>query len=482
MVNKMILKIELNDEKFRYDVYQMFNLFYPLDIINFVKDIPDYKINISSECVEIVNDSKADKYNFNSKLNTKENIKKIIYTYLQEHTGKIFPWGTLIGIRPTKKAIEFINEGKTLEEFKSYSSVHSLTRGDKAELCYRIAKKENLYINKNSKSVSIYIDMPFCPTRCLYCSFTSNPISKCNTVVEDYIKALQKEIYSISKYIEEKSLDIQCVYFGGGTPTSISDDEFFTVMDTIYKYFVHGKNVKEFTVECGRPDSISKSKLGTMKKFEVSRISINPQTMNDETLKFIGRNHNVDDVKKVFSMCREMNFENINMDLIIGLPGESMQQMEKTCNDILLLKPDNITVHGLCIKRGSRLHEEILSNTKFSTAPQDQIDKMYKCTEVLAQKLNMEPYYMYRQKNMVGNMENVGYCTSGKEGIYNIEMIEEKQTIIGIGADAVTKVMFLNENRIERFPNIKDVREYIKRIDEKIQGKISLLNTLYEEE
>lgn len=479
----MKIKVNLNNEKYRYDVYQIYNLFFPLEEICFQVENADYEVKINNNNLEIVHSGKSKICNFQEQLNIKENIKKSIYLFLENETGNTFPWGTLIGIRPTKKAIEFINENKSLCDFQNYVKLHSLTRDDKAKLCYTIGKKEKDYINNNSKSVSIYIDMPFCPTRCLYCSFTSNPINKHkNNIVGNYILALQKEMYRIRDYVDEKSLMVQCVYFGGGTPTSISDEQFSEVIESIYKCFVQDRNTAEFTVECGRADSISVKKLMAMKKFGVSRISINPQTMNDETLKFIGRNHTVSDVNKVFLKAREMGFDNINMDIIIGLPGEGIEHIQKTCHDIAALKPDNITIHGLCIKRGSRFHEEIINKTRFAISNQETIDKMYKCTEMLADDLGMEPYYMYRQKNMVGNMENVGYCTKGKEGIYNIEMIEEKQTIIGIGADAVTKVIFLEENRIERFPNIKDVREYISRIDEKLQGKISLLNTLYKED
>ena len=216
-----------------------------------------------------------------------------------------------------------------------------------------------------------------------------------------------------------------------------------------------------------------------MKKYEVSRISINPQTMNDETLKLIGRNHTVEDVKEKFNMARELGFEDINMDMIIGLPGEGYEEALNTAREIKKLKPDSLTVHGLSLKRGSRLYENFILKKGLGIKNQDEITKMYNESKKLSKELNLKPYYMYRQKNMVGNMENIGYAKEGKECIYNMQMIEDTQTIIALGADAVSKVVFKDENRIERFPNVKDVREYVNRIDEMIEGKIKLLDTLY---
>jgi oxygen-independent coproporphyrinogen-3 oxidase len=250
-------------------------------------------------------------------------------------------------------------------------------------------------------------------------------------------------------------------------------------MHLIYSCLISEKNIKEFTVECGRPDSITENKLKSMKEFKVDRISINPQTMNDDTLKKIGRNHTAEDVRDKYNMARKLGFQNINMDIIVGLNGEDLTHIEKTCESLFDLSPDSITVHGLSIKRASRLHESILNNKVVDSLSQDEINKMYERTAELAHNLDMKPYYMYRQKNMFGNMENVGYAKPSKEGIYNIQMIEEKQTIIAAGADAVSKVVFPDENRIERFANVKDVKEYINRIDEMINKKIKLLDSLY---
>ncbi|MBU3180790.1 coproporphyrinogen III oxidase [Clostridium psychrophilum] len=474
-----MIKVKLNNEQFNYDVYQMINLFYLLPDIKFVEDDYDFDITVKEDTIEIKKESEIFVYTINKSNKIKEEVKKAVFLYFSKNTTKELPWGTLIGIRPSKKALELLENGFSDDAIIADFKDKHIVRKDKAQLCIDVAKFEKSIVNKDKNSISVYIGMPFCPTRCVYCSFASNPISKCKDIVDPYLDALSHEISRIGNYVKEKKLNIECVYFGGGTPTSVNDEQFKFIMKCIYEAFTKHNDVKEFTVECGRPDSITILKLKTMKKYGVDRISINPQTMNDDTLKLIGRSHSVNDVIEKFNMARELGFDNINMDLIVGLPGEKMSHIIKTCDKIFDLKPDSITIHGMTIKRASRLHENMLNNYKFVIPAQDELNKMYELTAQLSKKLDMKPYYMYRQKNMVGSMENVGYTRLGKEGIYNIQMIEEKQTVIALGADAVCKVVFLEENRHERFANVKDVREYIKRVDEMIEKKIVLLETLY---
>ncbi|WMJ81275.1 coproporphyrinogen III oxidase [Clostridium sp. MB40-C1] len=473
-----MLKIKLNDFKYRYDVYHIFKLFFGFENITFVEEDFNYEVRILDDKAEIYENNKSYAFEFNNTLKKSNAIKGAIFKYLKNKTGKNLPWGILIGIRPTKIVLEMMKQGKSEEEIIKIFKEDFFVREDKAKLCVDIANIEKERVNKEQNNISIYVGMPFCPTRCLYCSFASNPIKSCIKIVDDYLKNLNYEIHKIREFIDNKNLNIECVYFGGGTPTSVKEEQFEHIMHSIYKSFVEGRNVKEFNVECGRPDSINENKLKTMKKYKVNRISINPQTMNNETLKGIGRDHSAQDVIDKFNMARKCGFDNINMDIIVGLPNEGLSHVKNTCYEISKLNPDSVTVHGMSVKRASRLHEKIV-NKEIDIKEQDELNEMYEETVKLAQNLNMKPYYMYRQKNMVGNMENVGYTRASKEGIYNIEMIEEKQTIIGIGADAVTKVIFLDENRLERFPNIKDVREYMHRIDEKIQKKLELLEKLY---
>lgn len=472
----MEIKIKLNNMKYRYDVYQMFNIYFPLDEIKFLDD-GDYIVNILDNKLEFL----YNEYHKESLIseNIKENIKRLVFSSLKDITKEEYPWGILVGIRPSKIALKYLEEGKTEEEIIDIFKKNHLAVEEKAKLCIEIAKAEVNFVNNNSKNIAIYIGMAFCPTRCFYCSFAANPIMGNKKLISPYLEALIYEIREMKKYINERKLNIETVYFGGGTPTAISNEEFEVVMEEAYNAFVKGKGVKEFTVECGRPDSITKEKLETMKKFNVTRISINPQTMNDETLKIIGRGHNSNDVIEKFNLARSMGFNDINMDMIIGLPGEGINEVLRTKEEILKLHPDSLTVHGLSLKRASILYENFILKKGIQVKKQAELADMYEESRSLAKSLGLHPYYMYRQKNMVGNMENLGYSRKGAECIYNIQMIEDKQTIIALGADAVSKVVFLEEGRIERFANIKDVREYCNRIEEMVEGKKKLLDTLY---
>ncbi|MDB1955811.1 coproporphyrinogen III oxidase [Clostridium tertium] len=472
----MELKIKLNNLKYRYDVYQMFNIYYALDEIKFEED-GNYIINIEEDKISF---SFNDFYRECNVLeNIKEDIKRLIFSSLKEITGDYYPWGILVGIRPSKIALNYLEEGKSEKEIIDLFAKKHLASEEKAKLCIKVAKKEQELVNKDEKSIAIYIGMAFCPTRCFYCSFTANPIGSNKKLVNPYLEALTYEIREMKKYVNERNLKIESVYFGGGTPTAVNNEEFEDIMKEIYNAFVLDKEILEFTVECGRPDSITLEKLQTMKKYNTTRISINPQTMNYDTLKMIGRGHTSKDVIDKFNLARNLGFDDINMDMIIGLPGEGIKEAEYTANEILKLRPDSLTVHGLSLKRASILYENFILKKGIQIKKQDELSLMYEVSRNLAKSLNIEPYYMYRQKNMVGNMENLGYSKEGKECLYNIQMIEDKQTIIALGADAVSKVVFLEENRIERFGNVKDIREYTSRIKEMVEEKIKLLDALY---
>lgn len=475
----MDINIKLNDLKYRYDVYQMFNIYFPLDKINFSELEGDYHVEITDDKVSFsYNDISREDYKNDTEY-YKETIKKVIFKALRDITGDEYPWGTLVGIRPSKIALKHLREGKSEEEVKEIFFEKHITSEEKAQLCIDVAEFEDKYVNKDPKNIAIYVGMAFCPTRCLYCSFAANPIGGNKKLVNPYLEALTYEIEEIKKYVDEKGLRIESVYFGGGTPTAVNDEEFENLMNKIYNSFVENRELKEFTVECGRPDSITLNKLQTMKKYDVTRISINPQTMNDETLKLIGRGHTSQDVIDKFKMARELGFEDINMDMIIGLPGEGLEEAKITAREIKKLSPDSLTIHGLSLKRGSIMYENFILKKGLGLKSQEEIMKMYEESKNLAKELELTPYYMYRQKNMVGNMENLGYSKKGKECIYNIQMIEDKQTIIALGADAVTKVVFLENDRIERVGNVKDIKEYVNRIKEMVDGKIALLDTLY---
>ena len=397
-------------------------------------------------------------------------LKHLIYSVLSKYTGKVLPWGNLTGIRPTKIAYGLLEEGKTDKEVISYmENVYDCSE-EKAKLSIDIANRERKLLSTlhYENGYSLYLGIPFCPTTCLYCSFTSYPIGLWKKRVDEYLTAMEKEIDYVSEVYKDKILDT--VYIGGGTPTTLEPEELKRLLSYLKKKFDFS-TVQEFTVEAGRADSITKEKLEVLKEYGVTRISVNPQTMKEETLKIIGRRHTVEQVKEAFGLAKEVGIPNINMDLILGLPGETKEDVAHTMEEVKKLGPDSLTVHSLAIKRASKLNQwieehgiETLNNT----------EETMEIASKAAAEMGMKPYYLYRQKNMSGNLENVGYATEGNFGIYNILIMEEKQTIVAIGAGTITKRVFA-DGRIERVDSVKDVGLYIEKIEEMIERKKSLL-------
>lgn len=404
---------------------------------------------------------------YGNRTDTKSRIKRRLYVLLVLRTGRLLPWGTLTGIRPTKIVMTRLDEGMSAEEAACYMKRTYFTGDDKIDLAIRTAlyERELLKTIDCDRGYSLYIGIPFCPTTCLYCSFTSYPIEKWEKKTGLYLEALFRELDYVAE--AKKGCTLDTVYIGGGTPTSLSAEDLECLLRKLKDTFDFS-TVREFTVEAGRPDSITREKLRVLKKYGVSRISINPQTMQQKTLDLIGRRHTVEEVKEKFIMAREEGFNNINMDLILGLPKEELKEVQDTLEAVKALGPDSLTVHSLAIKRAARLNtmKEVYKDLKI-TNTQEMID----LTARYARELGMEPYYLYRQKNMAGNFENVGYALLGKACIYNVLIMEEVQTIIGCGAGTTTKRLFFKENRIERVENVKDVTLYIEKIDEMIERK-----------
>jgi oxygen-independent coproporphyrinogen-3 oxidase len=340
---------------------------------------------------------------------------------------------------------------------------------EKTALGIDIAKREKALLEQlhYEDGYSLYIGIPFCPTTCLYCSFTSFPIGVWRDRISDYLTALEKEIDYTAEAFHEKKLDT--IYIGGGTPSSLSATQLDRLLTKI-KNTLDFTYVKEFTVEAGRADSITMDKLQVLYKHGVTRISVNPQTMKQKTLDFIGRRHTVEQVIDAFHMAREAGFDNINMDIILGLPGETAGDVKDTITAIKALSPDALTVHSLAVKRASRLRSWIEENG-LSTI--NNTEEMMQIAAQGAADLGLLPYYLYRQKNMSGNFENVGYAKEGKFGIYNILINEEKQTIVALGAGSITKRVDA-DGRIERCDNVKEVAMYIDQIDEMIERKREL--------
>ena len=396
-------------------------------------------------------------------------VKLTVFNAIQKIRPLNMPWGILTGVRPTKKINEMLQNGFLETDIKSILTKKYLATEEKINLAINIAKIEkNILKNNNKNKISIYLGIPFCPTRCVYCSFPSFNLSQYKKKVDLYLDCLEKEIIALKHYVN--TYEIESIYIGGGTPSSLDETQFFRFLKMIDDNFK--KPLKEYTIEAGRADTISRQKLKTMKDFNATRISINPQTMNDKTLKLIGRNHLEKDFLNAFYMAREEGHNNINTDIILGLTDETHKEVLYTMEKLYSLNPESLTVHTLALKRASNLNQ---NKDDFNPSSFYEMEKMINITKDYAKKMDMYPYYMYRQKNMIGNFENVGYCKDGLECFYNIQIMEEKQTIISFGAGATSKFYFEDKNLIKRAFNVKSVEEYINRIDEMIQRKIEII-------
>ena len=405
---------------------------------------------------------------------TKNRLKRLIYQALTKYTGKELPWGTLTGIRPTKIALTKLLEGVELEDIRSYMKETYLTSDEKIDLSIQVVTKEKEMLSQvdYKDGYSLYIGIPFCPSTCLYCSFPSYALASYNGQVEKYLQCLEKELKFLSESVPHKKLTT--IYFGGGTPTSLSAQQLDWLLGKVEEYLNLG-DLLEYTVEAGRPDSITRDKLEVLKAHGVNRISINPQTMKQETLKLIGRHHTVESIYDAYQMAREVGFETINMDMILGLPGESLEDVERSLQEVAKLKPDNLTVHSLAIKHSSRLNIEW---DKYRNYVMENSNSHMEAAYKVAAELGMKPYYLYRQKNMAGNLENVGFSVSGHEGLYNVLIMEEKQTIMALGAGSACKYVTDGGKTVTRSENVKDVTNYIDRIDEMIERKRNKLEEI----
>lgn len=397
----------------------------------------------------------------------KDGIKRRIYEDLAEYTGKRPKWGILTGIRPVKMAGEMYAKNGSLSKTADILRSNYMVHRDKAELVTDILKYQlDTAGYPEKRSFSMYVGIPFCPTRCLYCSFTSNPADEGE--IDRYLKALFHEIEYVSGKMEKlKKSTIESVYIGGGTPTSVSAAQLKNLLEKINESF-DTTALREFTVEAGRPDTITEEKLHIIKEAGVDRISINPQSMNEKTLKIIGRAHTEEDIDNAFSIAEKAGFDTINADLIAGLPGENIDDFRYSLNRVLKLGAKNITLHTLSVKRASKLKEaDELYNYKNESTVEDMLsyasERMRGCGYV--------PYYLYRQKHTSGNTENTGYCRDDRISIYNIRIMEEAQSVLALGAGGISKIYFPEENRLERIANVSNYKIYIDRIDEMIDRK-----------
>lgn len=483
-----MIAVQLNKRDFEYDIHSLIRAFYPgMDVPVYQEEEPhpegwekkmvvDYqpdKITLvfqNSDGQILAQREQLVDYEADRKA-TKNVLKSMMYELLRDYTGQDLPWGNLTGIRPTKIPMALLEQGWKNTEIADYMRKTYYTSNEKTALSIMIANRER-HILKDinyEDGYSLYVGIPFCPSICLYCSFSSSPLSVWKNKVDTYLDALCKEIEACARIYRNRKLDT--IYMGGGTPTTLEPYQMDRLLTKIEECFDRSY-LKEFTVEAGRPDSIIREKLEVLRKHGISRISINPQTMNQSTLDIIGRRHTVEQTVEAFHLARELGFDNINMDLIVGLPGEEYEQVEHTMKEVTALDPDSITVHSLAVKRAARLNMFKDQYKEMTFTNNQQIMEM---TARYAYQAGHSPYYLYRQKNMAGNFENVGYAKPDSAGIYNILIMEEKQSILALGAGATSKKV--SGELIERTENVKDIKNYVERIDEMIERKRLLMET-----
>lgn len=484
-----MIQLMMIGEDYEQDIAPLLKSFYPKEEINIIKCQTEPEQALSTETTLVL---RLFGERFEVFLYEKDNLKKreeeiltespltrsiyrnallrVLYRFLSEDTNQSLPWGIMTGIRPTKQVLERLEEGTKEEEIKKYLKEEYYCSDEKIALSLNVAKREHEILKdlNYQNGYSIYIGIPFCPSTCHYCSFTSYPLERFEHLVEPYLMALTKEMEYASTCIEKP---LSTIYVGGGTPTTLSAKQLEYLLTKVDQYFGI-KGLKELTVEAGRPDSITREKLEILKDFGVSRISINPQSMRQKTLDLIGRKHTATQIEEAFYLAREIGHDNINMDIIIGLSGENPSDVLYTLDKIKSMNPDSLTVHTLAIKRAARLNTQ---REQYKDMEAVRVSDMLSETVSFANENDYHPYYLYRQKNMAENLENVGYARPGKEGIYNILIMEEKQTILALGAGGSSKFVFHKENRIERVENVKSVMDYTERIDEMIQRKKDFL-------
>lgn len=403
----------------------------------------DRRLNFTGEALQ-------DKRTFNRFL------KLSIYLALKNHTGIQPPWGSLTGIRPSKLVYEYLGAGIGLDKIAELLVEDYDVSGGKADLIVQTVKNQSgIYVNDDSL-YTLYVHIPFCTSKCAYCSFITLDAHKSKAVIPEYIKKLRTEIDEALRLINEKGR-LHSIYVGGGTPTAIDVESLDYILSAFTKVDV------EFTVEAGRPDTITREKLDVLKKHNVNRICVNPQTLNDKTLQLIGRSHSVSEFFDKYELSRNYGFD-INIDVIAGLPDENLIDFENTIKGVTNLKPENITVHTLSIKRGSAYGVKGFFENPAAS-------EMVENARTFLKKSGYQPYYLYRQKQMANNLENTGYCIDNKQCANNIVVMEECTSVVACGAGAINKRVFNDETRIERLANLRDVKLYLEKFSERLQDK-----------
>lgn len=398
-------------------------------------------------------------------------LSLLLYDTLTELTGYSMPWGILYGVRPARLMHSTVDKYGIDEARQKF--LHDRVNIDKINLALSVMQKENEIIALSKRnSFSLYVSIPFCPSRCSYCSFVSHSIAKAKDLIEPYVQLLCKEIEIAGKTAKDLSLNLESIYFGGGTPTTLNENQLERILKAVEDNF-DLSNLREYTVEAGRPDTVNRAKLDTLLCHNVSRISINPQTFSDEVLRNIGRKHTVKQTEDAYNLARQMGFNNINMDFIAGLSGDTYTSFKNSIDKVVDFAPQSITVHNLSLKSGAYLCTE---NEFFDLSSRNLTSDMIDYSFKTLTKNGYNPYYMYRQSKSLGNLENVGYSKPGFECLYNVFMMDETHTVIAVGAGAVTKLKNYDTSHISRIYNYKYPYEYINNFDEVINRKQGIID------
>lgn len=474
------MNLYVKNHNFHFELENLTRLFFPNEKITVIRDFsepqPPYIYTEVSDKITIsVNIGSFNKSETAVKKLTDDDNElvsaQLLYKLLCDFTGLTQPWGILTGVRPVKllrRLAEESNEEQAVKKFEKDFFVSN----EKIALSGETEHNERKILELSKpESFSLYVGIPFCPSRCSYCSFVMASIERAEKLIEPYTKLLCEEIKRTAEIANKLGLRLETVYFGGGTPTTLSAEQLDTVLGTVNKSF-DMSTCREFTVEAGRPDTIDIAKLFALKENKVDRISINPQTVNDEVLKTIGRKHTAQQFFDAFELARKCGFDNINTDLIAGLPTDTPESFKNSLDSIVRLNAECITVHTLCMKRASRLTTEGV--TLDLQQARDAREMLAYTQNILGQNEYI-PYYMYRQSRMVGNLENVGWSKKGFESMYNVYVMDETHTILACGSGGVTKLKRNNPDYLERIFNFKYPYEYIDRFDELIQRKSGIM-------
>lgn len=443
----------------------------------FTKVLTHFSSETAAKSVEAMVDEQELFNTFKTRLDLKVLLKHGLFKAISQIEASSNPYGILVGIRPVKLVHEQLLRGRNHADIENLLKVVYGITEEKIDLMLQVAEAEMPILTEDTGNhVALYICIPFCRTRCLYCSFPANPVKQKGHLMQRYVDSLCREIEATAADFSKRGLQVDCLYIGGGTPTALSDEQFEQLLSTVAGCFDRDL-IKEYTVEAGRPDTFSQSKLESMVRAKVDRICVNPQTMNDETLIAIGRDHTSAEVIEQVKALKQLSPAAINMDLIAGLGSESVQDMANTIDAVIKLRPENVTLHTLALKRASRLNEE-KDNHDLQQAV--EVEKMVNLAYKSLRDAGYVPYYMYRQKQMIGNLENIGFTLPGYVGLYNVRIMEEKHSIVALGAGAVSKIYFPEENRLERFSNTKGLEDYLARVDEMIEKRNAWLTSRYD--